>query len=56
MLKKYLCTFSRVKPITFNLPGYSLENEDGVSFYSEPFNNPGGTSCALEWILMVMVR
>ena len=43
MLKKYLCTFSREKSITFNLPGYSLKKEECIMFYSEPFYTcPGG--------------
>ena len=43
MLKEYLCTFSREKFITFNLPGYRLKKEDGAIFYSEPFHtSPGG--------------
>ena len=43
MLKEYLCTFSREKFITFNLPGYSLNKEECIFFYSEPFHtSPGG--------------
>ena len=43
MLKKYLCTFSSEKSITFDLPGYSLKKEDAAMFYTEPFHtSPSG--------------
>ena len=56
MLKEYLCTFSRDKSITFNLPWYSLHKELGVTFFQCHSTLVQVVKrCVFRWILMVMV-